>query len=149
MVRAYAARVVAVIVIGLTMACGDEASPSVDGPGGDEPVVWAHEEASGNKMEAEVKGEVGYRSPGCFTITRDANTYPVVWPYNTRGVADGPGVELPDGTTARVGDTVYGGGGSIQPDDPLVEDFDIPADCLPETGEVSVFNSTGDVTVER
>lgn len=143
-----AVRAAGLLVLALVaVACGGETSSGADDDG---PVVWAHEAGSGDKLDAEVRGTVGYRSgPGCFTLTLERYTYPIVWPHQTTGVADGPGVELPDGTMARVGDSVLGGGGYLQRDAPKVEDFDIPAGCLPDTGEVAVFNPTGDVTVER
>jgi hypothetical protein len=43
---------------------------------------------------------------------------------------------LADGSVARVGDEVSGGGGYLQ----VADRYGIPAGCLPDTDEVAVFN---------
>ncbi len=102
------------------------------------PRVWVQPESDATDgMGAEVKGELVYvEEHDCFQIELAGVRYPVVWPARTRGTADGPGVVLWDHEVARVGDEVFGGGGYL----PVADEFDIPAECLPETGEVAVYN---------
>lgn len=112
---------------------------------GDLPTVWAQQPfASADGMQALVQGTLQHDGEhDCFLIGPDDGGHPVVWPAGTKGTADGPGVELPDGEIARVGDEVYGSGGYLQ----VAHEYDIPAECLPESGEVAVFNPDEDVTV--
>lgn len=107
------------------------------------PVVWAQAPTTSQEgMGALVSGELSYDAElGCFQLGSESLRYPIVWPAGTVGVADGPGVRLPDGSVARVGDTVAGGGGFVS--DP---GFGIPPACAP-TDEVATFNPNSEVTV--
>jgi hypothetical protein len=111
------------------------------------PAVWAQPPSTSNEgMAALIEGRVR-RDTGadCLQIANlDGVTYPVVWPAGTVAADDGDGVVLPDGTRARIGDTISGGGGYLQASS---LDFAIPAACTPETGEVAVFNPNEDVQV--
>ena len=114
-------------------------------PAGEVPTVWAQEPSpSADGMAALVMGSVQYDpSHDCFSIELEGLAYPVVWPAGTVGTADGPGVVLPDGDIARVGDEVYGGGGYLD----VADDYGIPDACVPSTGEVAVYNPNEDVEV--
>ncbi len=104
--------------------------------------VFRHEVPIRGGQDAFVQGELAYdETHDCFLLRRDGATYPVVWPAGTEGTADGPGVRLADGTTVRVGDQVAGGGGFHQAE-PYLEDVTLPAECVPASGEVAVFNAT-------
>lgn len=113
---------------------------------GDLPTVWAQEPSESDEgMGAEVLGTLRYDEVNdCFLLDQEeAPSYPVVWPAGTTGIADGPGVALPNGQRAFGGDEVYGGGGYLF----VADDFGIPDACLPDTGEVAVFNPNEDVEV--
>ena len=77
-----------------------------------------------------------------------SRAWPIRWcgPQTTEGVSDGPGVELPDGLIVKVGDHISGGGGFHHAGRDSVAGFDIPAECLPSTSEVAVFNVNEQVT---
>ncbi len=148
---ALAATAVLVLVAGTiaVVALSDDDAPVRTVPSnpsdGAAPRVWVQEPTDSNEgMAAEVKGELVYRAADdCVQIELEGLRYPIVWPTGTEGTADGPGVVLPGGVTARVGDEVYGGGGYL----PVADEFGIPAECVPETGEVAVYNSNEQVAV--
>ena len=88
-------------------SCSDHHSESV---GSDGPVVfrqrpsWSEEGAA-----AEVKGVLSYdEDHGCFFVTLQEVTYAVVWPAGTTGVAEGTGVQLPNGLVIGVGSSDLG-----------------------------------------
>ena len=114
-------------------------------PTGDLPTVWAQEPSpSAEGMAALVLGTVQYDAGnGCFLLDQGELSYPVVWPAGTVGTAEGPGVVLPDGHIARVGDEVRGGGGYLD----VADQFGIPAACRLSPSEVAVFNPNEDVEV--
>ena len=101
-------------------------------------------------MEGEaalIAGTLQYDAQyGCFLVEIEGVAYPLVWPAETSGVSDGPGVELADGLVVRVGDHISGGGGFHSADRQPVAGFGIPAECLPATSEVAVFNVNERVT---
>ena len=139
---------VVLAVSGVVVACGgsDTAPPARDA--GARPRVFRHDPSPTLEGEgALVQGTLGYDvAHGCFMVASEGIAYPVVWPAGTEGVAGGPGVELPDGLVVRVGDGVSGGGGFHQAGDRFVAGFDIPAECVPSTSEVAVFNANERVT---
>lgn len=49
---------------------------------------------------------------------------------------DAVAVRLPSGDRVTEGDTVSGGGGYLY----VADEYGIPAECVPATGEVAVFN---------
>lgn len=104
--------------------------------------VLRHEVPIRGGQDALVQGELAYdQTHDCFLLQRDGASYPVVWPAGTEGTANGPGVRLPDGTTVRLGDQVAGGGGYHRAD-AYLEDVTLPAECVPASGQVAVFNAT-------
>jgi hypothetical protein len=73
--------------------------------------------------------------------------YPVIWPSGTSIAGDDPlTLRLPSGEELTVGRAVGGGGGFHQATSDRV-DVDIPARCLPESGEVAVFNPDARLTI--
>jgi hypothetical protein len=117
-------------------------------PEGPVPRVWSTDPPGAREIAlgAIVRGVLRWDAQhDCLLLEQaDANgeehAYPVVWPAGTVGTNDGPGVVLADGRVARVGDTVIGAGGYFG----QAPAFDIPAACLPDTGEIAGFNA-GDV----
>ncbi len=109
------------------------------------PTVWAQDPTpSAEGMAAEVTGTLRYDSENdCFLLDQGELSYPVVWPAGTVGAITGPGVVLPDGQAARVGDELYGGGGYLD----VADDYGIPDACLPDTREVAVYNPNEAVAV--
>lgn len=94
-------------------------------------------------MEALVEGTLGLHD-GCVVLAwQDEDLwYPVVWPAGTSIASSDPFViGLASGVEVAVGDEVSGGGGYLSPADIEV---DIPDTCVPESGEVAVFNPDAD-----
>lgn len=86
---------------------------------------------------------------GCVLLEQEefAIAYPVIWPSGTSIVSDDPlTLELASGEELAVGQAVSGGGGYPYASSDQVE-VDIPAECLPETDEVAVFNPDADPAV--
>jgi hypothetical protein len=103
---------------------------------------------SGGGFDAQVQGELRYdKTFDCFLLEQDGISYPVVWPVGTKGTADGPGVDLADGTTVRIGQQVSGGGGYHQAG-AYMGDVVVPPECIPSSGEVAVYNPTEALVVE-
>jgi hypothetical protein len=97
--------------------------------------------------QALISGTLRYDvQHGCFLVEIENLAYPLVWPAGTTGVSDGPGAELPDGIVVEVDDHISGGGGFHHAGRDSVAGFDIPAECLPATSEVAVFNVNERVT---
>jgi hypothetical protein len=139
----------AVVLVALdAVACGGSDTAPLATDVGVAPRVFRQDPSPTLEGEgALVHGTLGYDvEHGCFVVESEGIAYPVVWPAETEGVADGPGVELPDGLVIRMGDDVSGGGGFHQAGDGDVARFDIPAHCVPSTGEVALFNANGRVT---
>lgn len=57
-------------------------------------------------------------------------------------------LKLPSGEELAVGQAVSGGGGYLHSSSDEVK-VDIPAECIPETGEVAVFNPDADLSVVK
>lgn len=110
----------------------------------DPPRIWRHDEASPGGHDAIVRGWVTYDPElDClFLLGDDGTRHPVIWPYGTEASADGPGVVLPGGQLARVGDLVEGSGG-YGPG----ASFDIPDDCYQPDGDAAQFNSMDQIRV--
>jgi hypothetical protein len=111
--------------------------------------VWVQEPAeTDDGMGADVHGSLAYDAgQDCFLLELEGVRYPVIWPAGTVGTADGPGVALGDGTVARLGDRVSAGGGYL-PITEVADRYEIPAGCVPETGEVAVFNPNESLQVD-
>ena len=88
-------------------------------------------------LAAEVIGalEVDLEA-GCIWLALEGRRYPVVWPVGTIANLDPFTVVLPDGSEARVGDFLRGGGGYLRNADSAVP---VARHCV-ETGEIAVFN---------
>ena len=77
---------------------------------------------------------------GCVGLESGENYpfIPVVWPAGTSIASTDPfAIRLPSGELLSLGEFVMGGGGFHSPEGLGLE---IPAECLPETNEVAVFN---------
>lgn len=86
----------------------------------------------------------------CVVLSQEEPSvrFPVVWPTGTKMLAADPLViDTPSGEV-REGDTVTGGGGYLRPGRLSALTADIPRECLPDTGEVAVFNPTEAIEVE-
>lgn len=86
---------------------------------------------------------------GCVLLQMEGfdHAYPVIWPSGTSIAGDDPlTLRLPSGEELTVGQAVSGGGGYYQATSDQV-DVDIPAQCLPESGEVAIFNPDGRLTI--
>lgn len=128
--------------------CGDENWAGSAADAGGNPRVIRHDPApTVDGDQALIGGTLRYDvEHGCFLVEIEGLAYPLVWPAETEGVSDGPGVELPDGLVVKVGDHISGGGGFHHAGRDSVAGFDIPAECLPPTSEVAVFNVNERVT---
>ena len=149
--RLTAVRFVSVVVVLVALAapaCGSQNSASSEAPDGAIPRVFRHDPSPVVEGEgALIAGTLQYDGQyGCFLVEIEGMAYPLVWPAETSGVSDGPGVELADGLVVRVGDHISGGGGFHSADRQPVAGFGIPAECLPATSEVAVFNVNERVT---
>lgn len=120
---------------------------SDQGEGGVEelPRLWAAsspESTSG--FLPRVSGVLDYDEDlDCFLLEAvDGLRYPVVWPAGTTASSE-PGVTLPTGQLVSIGDEVRGGGGYFPPP----ARYEIPAECLPDTGDAAVFNASLEVQV--
>jgi hypothetical protein len=137
-----------VLVAWGTAACGGQNVAGYDADVGTVPRVFRHDPApTVDGDQALIAGTLRYDvEHGCFLVENEGLAYPLVWPAETEGVSDGPGVELPDGLVVQVGDHVSGGGGFHDASRGSVEGFGIPVECLPSTSEVAVFNVNERVT---
>lgn len=102
---------------------------------GSEPVprVWIFPNA-GNGEQAGLGGTLAYDPEiDCFFMEESGEA--IVWPEGTVGTADGPGVVLPTGETARVGDRISGGGGHHPGS--AASQYGIASECVTE--ELTVF----------
>ena len=137
-------------VLGLVLAlalvgCGGQSEVS-----GDDYTIFVH---GGSLLprggeHALIEGTLATRD-GCVLLEQEGFdiAYPVVWPSGTSIVREDPlTLELPSGEELAVGQAVSGGGGNHDSSSGRVE-VDIPAECVPETGEVAVFNPDDDPSV--
>lgn len=145
-------------LLALMLGCQDDDSDSAPATSTGEitgaptaPRVWAWEVTDlpgappWTGLLAIVHGRVTYDGElDCFFLENEGGRYPVVWPVGTTGTPDGPGVVLPDGTVARVGDEVTGGGGYRE----VADDYEIPSGCRSALGGVAVYNPGEPVEVE-
>jgi hypothetical protein len=60
-----------------------------------------------------------------------------VWPRGTTAAEPGPTVTVSGGTAIQIGQYVSGAGGYLD----VSEQLGIPAECLPASREVAVFNT--------
>jgi hypothetical protein len=146
----WAAAAVTVMIAGTVAVVAnvyDDDSPVVAGPSGEVPTVWVREPTPpGDGLAARVGGFLTRDAEhDCFLVGAGDDTYPVVWPAGSVGTADGPGVVLPGGEIARVGDLVTGDGGYIPG---VVDEYGIPAACRSANGDVVVYNPNAEVTVD-
>lgn len=89
---------------------------------------------------------------GCVLIDQGDDgfdiAYPVIWPSGTSIASEDPlTLRLPSGDELVVGQVVSGGGGNHDASSESVQ-VTIPAACVPETGEVAIFNPGADLTVD-
>ncbi len=123
-------------------------SGSVDGP-----VIEGNRRSGGD--DAEVLGVVVIEGDCIYLRQADIDTrYPVVWPHGTSWNRAESAIELPDGTLVYDGDQVYGGGGYHHEGNldeyTVAEGIELALRCVDnQYGEVAVFNSGGDVDVDR
>jgi hypothetical protein len=91
-------------------------------------------------LDALIFGELQYDEVhDCLLVVTEGDVaYPVVWPSGTVSLADEIGVQLPSGGRVTEGDIIRGGGGYLY----VADEYGIPPECLPATGEVAVFNPT-------
>ena len=89
-------------------------------------------------LAALISGELQYDEVhDCLLVIDGGVAYPVVWPSGTVSLADTIGVQLyPFSRRATEGDIISGGGGYLY----VADEYGIPAECLPATGDVAVFN---------
>lgn len=140
---------VAAVVLGLVSAlalvsCGGQSEVS-----GDDYTIFVHRRSlfQGGGLDAQVGGTLATRD-GCVLLEGGGDTaYPVVWPSGTSIASEDPlTLELPSGEKLAVGQKVIGGGGVVSSSSGSVK-VDIPAECLPETDKVIVFNFNDDPSV--
>jgi hypothetical protein len=135
------------VPLGLLMACpddGDDTTVTTELSG---PRVWTHNEPESNVgLTALIVGELTYDEVhDCLLVVAEGDVvYPVVWPSGTVPLADEIGVRLPSGDSVTEGDVLSGGGGYLY----VADDYGIPPECLPPTGEVAVFNPAEPVEVD-
>ena len=117
-------------------ACSDD-----DGAGADAvPRVWIFPNP-GSGEQAGLSGTLDYDSESdCFFMRESGEA--IVWPEGTTGTADGPGVVLPNGETARVGDMIRGGGGHHSGH---IAQYEVAPECV--TDSLTVFQHE-DISVE-
>jgi hypothetical protein len=100
--------------------------------------------------DALIEGALIMRD-GCVLIDRGGGfdiAFPVIWPSGTSIASDDPlTLRLPSGDELVVGQVVSGGGGYHDAASDRVQ-VSIPAACVPETGEVAIFNPDVDLTVD-
>ncbi|MDO9174155.1 MAG: hypothetical protein Q7V62_05075 [Actinomycetota bacterium] len=130
-------RSIALVTIAATLfACTDD-----PGSTGTYPGLWVLGEPvpGAGAREALIRGTLRYDDENeCFQIElADGTRLPIVWWYGTEALLSGDGVVTADGTEIHLGEEVWGGGGYDHADDML--NRDIPAACLPPTGEVAVL----------
>lgn len=133
-----------VLVLALA-ACGGQSELS----GGDH-TIFVHDRSLAPRggRDALVEGTLAIRG-GCVVLEQDGFdiAYPVIWPSGTSIAGEDPlTLELPSGEELAVGQAVSGGGGYHDSSSAQVE-VDIAAACVPETGEVAVFNPDAEPSV--
>jgi hypothetical protein len=140
--RRLAAGIILVLAL---VACGGQAMVE-----GEEHSIFVH---GGSLLprggeDAEIRGTLATRN-GCVVLEQEDLdvAYPVVWPSGTSIASESPlTLELPSGEHLALGEVVSGGGGYHDTTSDRVA-VEIPAACLPETGEVAVFNPDDDPSI--
>jgi hypothetical protein len=145
------------VALPLLAACGSGGGQGSGQDGTDAlrlPTQPPTESADG--MTALVGGKLDLEEEtGCVVLVSDGFRYPVLWPTGTTAGRDPFRLRLPDGTIAREGDYVEGGGGYLSAGEGAsVDDLGIPAECLEgpgrtEWGEVAVYNPNETVVVDE
>lgn len=140
---------VLVLVMSLALAsCGGQSEVSGDGH-----AIFVHDRSllPRGGDDALVRGRLVTRGR-CVLLEDDEGVdiaYPVIWPSGTSIHSENPfTLRLKSAALITVGAVVSGGGGYHQASSEIVE-VDIPAECVPETGEVAVFNPVADLSVEE
>lgn len=137
--------VAALLLAPLLLGCGGTSAVS-----GDAHTIFVH----GRSLlprggdDAIVEGRLVLRD-GCVLLDQEAVgvAYPVIWPSRTSIVDTDPfTLRLPSGARLTVGQVVSGGGGYHQASSDHLG-VDIPTACVPDTGEVAVFNPDDDPSV--
>ena len=125
-------------ILAATASCSWGPDGRVDGP------LLTSVGSADDGMAADVQGQLELRDD-CLLL----GGMPVVWPEGTRWNADRHSVRLPNGDEAPVGASVTGGGGYLSPSAVRGWIGDEVADaaepCLGGTGEIAVFNLSGEV----
>jgi hypothetical protein len=99
---------------------------------------------------ALIRGTLATRD-GCVVLEQQDFdiAYPVIWPSGTSIATENPlTLALPSGERLTLGESVTGGGGYHYSTSERVS-VEIPAECLPETDEVAVFNPDDDPTLAK
>ena len=119
----------------------------------DGPLMISPPNESAEQLAAIVSGEITMDGE-CLYLQREdpAIRYPVVWPDGVRWNAEVPGVELPSGELAKIGDIVYGGGGYFYADDVgriAGADAQVVAESCADGPylEIAVFNLSSEVVL--
>jgi hypothetical protein len=100
---------------------------------------------SDEELSAPVEGILRYdEDDDCFLLERNGVAYPVVWPADTTAESSGPTVVSSAGDLIALGQYVVGGGGYLD----VAGAWGIPAECLPPTRAVAVFNANSTLTIE-
>jgi hypothetical protein len=127
------------------VGCGGQSEVSTDGT-----TIFVHGASllPRGGEDALIEGRLVLRD-GCVVLEPEGLglAYPVIWPSGTSIVQVEPlTLELPSGDELAIGQVVSGGGGYHDAASDRVE-VDVPAECVPETGEVAVFNPDEDPSV--
>lgn len=139
--------VAAVLMAAFALAgCGGQSTVA-----GDTHTIFVHDRSllPRGGEDAEIRGTLAIRD-GCVLLAQEdvGVAYPVIWPSGTSIASEDPlALELPSGDELAVGQRVRGAGGYHDGASPSVE-VDVPPECLPETGEVAVFNPDDDPIVD-
>jgi hypothetical protein len=100
--------------------------------------------------DALIEGTLVTRD-GCVLIDQGGGfdiAFPVIWPSGTSIASEDPlTLRLRSGDELVVGQVVSGGGGYHDAASDRVQ-VAIPAACVPETGEVAIFNPGADLTID-
>lgn len=119
----------------------------------DGPLMISPPNESAEQLAAIVSGEITMDGECLYLQSEDpAIRYPVVWPDGVRWNAEVPGVELPSGELAKIGDIVYGGGGYFYADDVgriAGADAQVVAESCADGPylEIAVFNLSSEVVL--
>lgn len=100
---------------------------------------------SDEELAAPVEGALRYdKDDDCFLLERNGISYPVVWPADTTAESSGPTVVSSVGDRIALGQYVVGSGGYLD----IAVTLGIPAECVPATQEVAVFNANSTLSIK-